>query len=262
MTDIIAAGKENITKTILLPYSRAATLCVLTATLLIVLVMFNRFPVIDIAVSRLLFAEVPCPPEKLNALACGAFTAQSVPLLAMLRPILQALPLLLAVGLGIYLLVRLIRGARLLSPEIVAGSAVFWTYVISVGFLVNTILKEHWGRPRPASTILFGGDAPFVPAGEVANSCPSNCSFVSGEAASSFWLICLATLLPSKWRPLGFAAATALATITSMMRVVFGAHFVSDIVLAGLTTLLVFSLMAVTAARISARGFPSDDRPT
>jgi lipid A 4'-phosphatase len=249
--DGVATGKAQRSR-LLAPFSSTAAIVAIAVAWLAVLLISNRFPDIDVAVSRTFFAGAPCQPARADAASlCGRFPAGAIQVLAGLRQILQATPLIVAVGLGIYLLIRLVKGARVTSPGILAGSAVFWTYVVSVGLLVNGLFKTYSGRPRPYQTVLFGGDLPFVPAGELTAYCAKNCSFVSGEAAAAFWLICLVPLLPRRSRLAGLLGAIAVALLTSAMRIAFGAHFLSDTILAGLLTLLVFAVLATIAARIS-----------
>ena len=121
--------------------------------------------------------------------------------------------------------------------------------LVGPGLVVNVVLKEYWGRPRPASTDLFGGTLPFVPAGEWSNACPGNCSFVSGEASSIFWLICLIPLWPQRQRGKAGLAVCAIALLAAGLRVAFGGHYFSDVVLGGLSTLIVFAALATLAER-------------
>ena len=77
------------------------------------------------------------------------------------------------------------------------------------GFLANTVLKDHWGRARPAQIEAFGGSRAFTPAPLPAVECARNCSFVSGHAALGFSLVAFAFLLPRGptqswyWRGIG-----------------------------------------------------------
>jgi lipid A 4'-phosphatase len=110
---------------------------------------------------------------------------------------------------------------------------------------VNGLFKSYWGRPRPVATDLFGGDHPFVTAGQLSEACAKNCSFISGEAASIFWLVCLIPLLPARYRRSGTAVIIAIAVFTAALRIAFGGHYLSDVVLGGLSTIIVFAALAV-----------------
>src|SRR6266853_4876561 len=97
------------------------------------------------------------------------------------------------------------------------------------GLLVNTILKEHWGRARPTQIEAFGGTRQFTPAPLPAAECASNCAFVSGHAALGFSLIAFAFLLPPGGLQRGAgAAALAIGGVIGLGRIAQGAHFLSD----------------------------------
>ncbi len=113
------------------------------------------------------------------------------------------------------------------------------TIAIGPGLIVNLGLKEHWGRPRPYQTQGFSGDEPFRPWYALDGACKRNCSFVSGEAATAFWMVAPASLLPSPWRTPAIVAAFAFGASASLLRLAFGGHYLSDVLLAGLITLIV-----------------------
>lgn len=110
------------------------------------------------------------------------------------------------------------------------------------GLLANTVLKDHWGRARPAQVEEFGGAHHFTPAPLPAAQCRRNCSFVSGHAALGFSLVSFAFLLPrGRTRRRGIAAALSFGALVGLVRVAQGGHFLSDVVWAGL---LVFGIAA------------------
>lgn len=137
------------------------------------------------------------------------------------------------------------------------------------GLLVNGILKEYWGRPRPIATDLFGGEAPFQRVWVISNWCDRNCSFVSGEASSAAWLVAAALIAPRQIRTAAVAAATLYAFALSINRIAFGGHYLSDVVLAWLLCALVFMglgrLILTTAGeeadRLSSSGSSEGFRP-
>jgi len=116
--------------------------------------------------------------------------------------------------------------------------------LVGPGLLVNGILKAYWGRPRPRQTDIFGGEAPYQKVWIVSDWCEQNCSFVSGEASSAFWLVALALLTPGPYRTPVTALATIYAAAVSLNRVAFGGHYLSDVVLAWLLCALVFLALA------------------
>jgi membrane-associated phospholipid phosphatase len=109
------------------------------------------------------------------------------------------------------------------------------------GILVNSILKEFWGRPRPRQISEFGGAMEFFPAWVPGGACATNCSFPSGEASSAMWLIALVFVVPERWRRGATIAVLAWALTISVNRMAFGAHFLSDVVIGwGLVATIVF----------------------
>ncbi len=131
------------------------------------------------------------------------------------------------------------------KPLIRLRSAVFMasSLIIGPGLIVNTLLKNNWGRPRPSHILEFGGNAPYVDVWQISNWCDTNCSFVSGEAASAIWLLCLVFIVPRKWRAVTFVVTSILCIAFSAIRLLYGGHFLSD-------TLLAWGLVGLTMAVI------------
>lgn len=232
----------------LAPFSSPWFLFTLVALSALLLLFFNRFDGIDRAVSSWFFVAEECGADS-AAVVCGSFPAADSVALNVVRDILHYLPATVAVLLALAAIAArwLDRpgGRRFASAVTVMVASV----LISAVLLVDAILKTAVGRPRPHATDIFGGKLPFVPAGQISDYCRSNCSFVSGEAAGIFWLVCLAPLLPSALRVPYLVLSLAVATFTAGLRVSFGAHYLSDVVMAGMLTLTVFALLATVAAR-------------
>jgi lipid A 4'-phosphatase len=120
---------------------------------------------------------------------------------------------------------------------------VAFSIALGPGLLANTVLKDHWGRARPVQIEAFGGSRAFTPAPLPAAECVRNCSFVSGHAALAFSLVAFAFLLPSGLpRRRGIGVALAFGGLVGLVRIAQGAHFLSDVVFAGL---LVFGTTAL-----------------
>ena len=100
--------------------------------------------------------------------------------------------------------------------------------LLGPGLIVNTLLKDHWGRPRPEQIAEFGGKGSFVPALWPSRQCQHNCSFPSGHAAAGFFLITGAWIWPRRrwaWRIVGITAGGLIG----LARIAQGGHFFSDV---------------------------------
>ena len=103
------------------------------------------------------------------------------------------------------------------------------------GLLVNGILKEYLGRPRPNELVEFGGDYHFVPIGQPGPA-GENSSFPSGHASIAFFVMAPWFIYRQRkpfrayfflWSGLAFGSAVGFA------RVMQGGHFLSDVLWAG-----------------------------
>lgn len=164
-------------------------------------------------------------------------------------------PLMLARNVGLWtgtVLVAPAVGALVIkialprSKMLISGRAIVFlvaTLALGPGLLVNVVLKDHWGRPRPIDVTQFGGAQHYVAWWDPRGDCPSNCSFVSGDVAGAFWTVAPAALAPPQWRALAYGAALALGLGMATIRVMAGAHFVSDTIFAGVFTFLIVWLV-------------------
>lgn len=188
---------------------------------------FVLVPDVDLAVSRLFFDPV------------RGFTAASNPELMTLRKSSSWV-----VGLTLLaLIVVVVRGWRT-GREARKALFLITGLALASGVVVNGLFKSLWGRARPVQIEGFGGDAAFTPAWTMTDQCASNCSFVSGEASSAAWLAAAAVVMtPAPWRPILIPLAFAYAAALSFNRLLFGGHFLSDIVLSWAITALVLCLL-------------------
>ena len=127
------------------------------------------------------------------------------------------------------------------------------------GLLVNVILKDNWGRPRPLQVQQFGGPLEFRPWYKTDGGCVKNCSFVSGETSGAFWLVAPASLAPPALRLPAVALALGVGVLTGVMRVAFGGHFPSDALFAGLFTLLLVAWLRKILIKPYKQGLRGDD---
>jgi len=156
----------------------------------------------------------------------------------MLRDVAMWVIVLIAAPAALALAVKLVRPrTRLLLP----GRAIILllsTLALGPGLMTNIILKDHWGRARPADIVQFGGKESFQPWWEWRGACARNCSFVAGEPSGAFWTLAPAALAPAAWRAYANAAAILFGAGVGALRMAFGAHFFTDVVFAGVFTFL------------------------
>lgn len=185
--------------------------------------VFMAFPGIDLVVSRW------------AASAAGDFPLSREPVLRALRDFNRVLPVfILPCVLALLIMQAIVPHPRILRPH----KALFFLtfYAIGPGLLIQA-LKLMIGRARPYDITDFGGSLPFTPAWQVSNVCSRSCSFASGESATAIALVALALLLPGRWQRMAIVALIPPVLAFSLNRIVFGAHFLSDVVLAWLLML-------------------------
>jgi lipid A 4'-phosphatase len=122
--------------------------------------------------------------------------------------------------------------------------AASWLYLIlcfsvGPGLVTNVLLKDQWGRARPAQVTEFGGTKKFTPPLIPSDQCSRNCSFVSGEAASMFAVFYAASLIAPAWSAALMIGGTLVGLSAGFVRITQGGHFFSDVVFAGVFMALV-----------------------
>ncbi len=123
---------------------------------------------------------------------------------------------------------------------ILAPLFIVFVFSLGPGVIVNMILKDHSGRPRPYQTNLYGGNLTFQKSWEFSHECNSNCSFVGGESSCAFALFSLLFLIKKRRRKIlaGIIISMYFATI-SYIRLTMGGHYLSDIVIGAILIYLV-----------------------
>lgn len=175
----------------------------------------------------------------------------------------QAAPLLVGVVM-LGSLVTLAGGA--LWPRLAKmrpqAALVLAVMVLGPGLVVNALLKEHWGRPRPHQTVELGGTQAFVPPLAFGEDRTGK-SFPCGHSSVGFALL----VFPLMWRRrhprLAFVATLAIIALGGLLgvgRMAAGDHFVSDVIWSAViaygVALALYELM-----RIPEREAAGTDRP-
>lgn len=141
------------------------------------------------------------------------------------------------------------------SRSLSAAQVIYLLMVLAIGpgLIVNVVLKDHWGRARPNDIAAFGGTSTFTPAFMISDECRSNCSFVSGHAAMGFYFIAFGFVF-RRHRSLLTILAVIYGSISGLVRIVQGGHFLSDVVFA---FFIVYAVSAVLYGIMFERKFPA-----
>jgi lipid A 4'-phosphatase len=193
---------------------------------------FGVFPQLDLDLAGLFFDP-----------AAGGFRGSFNPVLNTLRDLSRLIVTLLAAPAGLALLGKLVLPRRRMLIPGRAAVLMIGALALGPGLVTNSILKNHWDRPRPIDVIQFGGDEHFVAWWDPRGDCPENCSFVAGEPSGAFWTLAPAMLVPPAWRGLATAAALAFGAGIGLVRMAGGGHFFTDVVFAGVFTFLIIWLL-------------------
>lgn len=131
-------------------------------------------------------------------------------------------------GLGIVVLARhrpaLMKWRR-------HAAFIFLVLVIGPGFFVNTVFKDHWGRPRPKMVTEFGGRMAYQCFHEKGISGRGK-SFPCGHSSMGYYFVVLYFLARRRKKLLRaalFAGAMFYGTLVGVARMAAGAHFASDV---------------------------------
>jgi lipid A 4'-phosphatase len=195
-------------------------------------VLFALYPELDLAIARPFYDA-----------AKQDFSLRFHPTLAWLRnESMWVVTALIAPAVVALVLKLLLPFTRMLM----SGRAVVFliaTLILGPGLLVNVIMKDYLPRSRPIDVPEFNGSERFVAWWDPRGVCPKNCSFVAGESAGAFWTLAPAALTPLPWRPLAYAGAVAFGSAVGALRIVFGGHFFTDVVFAGVSMFVIVWLM-------------------
>lgn len=108
-------------------------------------------------------------------------------------------------------------------------------YVISVILLgpvvmVNLVLKDHWGRPRPKEIVEFNGQYDYQPPAVISET--GGKSFVCGHCSSGYMFFALYFIL-QKMRNIALLCTILYSLLMGFVRMSAGGHFISDVLWSG-----------------------------
>ena len=145
--------------------------------------------------------------------------------------------LLSIAGLAVFVL-SFISGKFLSYRKIGLFLVIF--IILGPGLLINTVLKDNWGRPRPADIVNFGGGEQFRHVWEKGRP-EQGKSFPSGHASVGFFLLAPFFILRKssrKWAAFFLSLGIFYGMLMGFGRMVQGGHFLTDIIWAGAFTYL------------------------
>lgn len=211
------------------------------------LVDFRRHPEWDMAVANYFYDPNMCA----NAVNyCLGFPLAQNPITASLREAFNEAPVYIGILLLIWIGARALAKIKWSDPGTRNLAAVTASLLIGPLLLVNGFLKEFFGRTRPRMIESFGGTMDFTLPGDIVGQCISNCSFVSGEASAAGWLLCLGLLFPPNWRRYAYAILFIIGAFFALLRISFGAHFISDVLLGYGSSIIVCAIIVQTIIQV------------
>lgn len=157
--------------------------------------------------------------------------------------------IVLAIGsLVLYVASKLGRAPkRYAKPSLV----VILTVIIGPGILVNGVLKNCWGRPRPVDVRVFGGPREYRKVWEPGVPGQGK-SFTCGHCSMAFSVGALAAFYP--YHPLlaccALATGVAFGTLTGIARMAQGGHFPTDVVWSGIIVFIVIAALYYLVFRV------------
>ncbi len=123
---------------------------------------------------------------------------------------------------------------------------VIFLLALGPGLLINVVLKDHLGRPRPQELAIFGGKQQFVQFWQTGPD-EKNSSFPSGHASIAFFLMAPWFIFRRRRRSLGLCflwCGIGFGLLVGTARIMQGGHFLSDILWAGGLVYIVGELLS------------------
>lgn len=111
------------------------------------------------------------------------------------------------------------------------AALVFLTMALGPGLFVNTLFKDHWGRPRPRQVTELGGTMTYQCFYEKGLAGRGK-SFPCGHSSMGYYFVAFYFLARRRHKGLAVAAwvgAAGYGTLIGVARMAAGAHFASDV---------------------------------
>ena len=193
-------------------------------------IIFFIFPTIDITISGIFYkgsGEFFANKTDWYVYFLREIVLTSIVLIIFFLPIISA---------SYYFFTR----KNILGISLNNAAYLFLSSVLSLGLVVNVILKNLWGRVRPNDTILFGGDQPFSIPWLKVSHCDHNCSFVSGDVSAYTLLLALLLILNKQQF---VKLAYFMIALIGLIRIMEGGHFFSDVIMSFMITHFILKIL-------------------
>ena len=122
-----------------------------------------------------------------------------------------------------------------------ASMVLVFTIIVGPGLVINLLLKDHTGRPRPREITEFGGTEKFICICQNGATNEGK-SFPCGHCSMGFYLAIPYLFLRNRKKILAYsvlALGVGYGIIIGIARMMAGGHFASDVLWAGLIVWLV-----------------------
>jgi lipid A 4'-phosphatase len=154
--------------------------------------------------------------------------------------------------LGALALIVLLLGLRLSSYAQWRKQMLFilLLFILGPGLIVNVLLKDQLGKPRPYEITDFGGTYPYAEFWQPVTQ-QKNASFPSGHASIAFAVVAPWFFLRNRHRRIAKAflvGGLGWGVIVGLTRIAQGGHFLSDVVWAAGLVYLTGEMLALCFA--------------
>lgn len=119
------------------------------------------------------------------------------------------------------------------------AAIVLLSLLLGPGLIVNTVFKDHWGRPRPYQVMRDG--KVFSPVYEPHWGNSSSNSFPCGHGSIGFFVG--VPLLARGRRKAGTILSLGFGSLVGLVRMLQGGHYLSDVVFCAIFVILSFELV-------------------
>jgi len=111
-----------------------------------------------------------------------------------------------------------------------SGAFLILLLILGPGLLVNSVFKDHWGRPRPREIAEYGGQKQFLHPWQKGEDGKGR-SFPSGHGSAAFYMTApyfIYRRSNNRLARLWLLGGLVFGVLMSIARITQGGHFLSD----------------------------------